>query len=529
MSKQKVAYLSCERPSTTVNMGFSVLLAIGVAALIFAALWPLKGTFIRDLMIGRYEADPARYIFQGLTTFMWALSTMTIVQKRMIIRAERRALAECPVPEDLDMTDIRTLTEVYENLCAMPDVTKRMTTTRVARSLALWINTEDYDRVAQSAKEESELDQFTADASFRANRLFIWTMPLLGFLGTVYGVSYGIGGFAEFLSGDVTAEEIKFQVGLITQGLAVAFYTTLLGLWTSGAAAYPAMQAERTEEETLGAIDEFIQERLLSHMPSARKAEFPTEHIKAMRDGMAELTQYMVAPMQELARQIEDGFRRLPSPQRYEDIFAQAIAKASGLITDQMKSFNVQYEIRVGELGEQLAGHLQNVSKDFSEGTVRLAGELKGQADRISEASRRQLELQAASQETWSVALTKASDQEAARWKEVSTDLQRQVGDVGAQLNQTINVLREATGLAARGADEAARGLASQMTRLVDVGASIEKTLQATRAVEVVLQDLASADDFRKTLVELRQHLKTSDELIKRLSKPKQIVLQESR
>ena len=528
MSKQKVAYLSCERPSTVVNVGLSVLMAIGVTALIFAMLWPLKGTFIRDLFIGRYEADPARYIFQALTTFMWALSTVTVVQKRMKIRAERQALADCPIPEDLDLTDIRGLIDVYENLCAMPDVTKRITTTRVARTLALWINTEDYDRVSQSAKEESELDQFTADASFRANRLFIWTMPLLGFLGTVYGVSYGIGGFAEFLSGDVTAEEIKFQVGLITQGLAVAFYTTLLGLWTSGAAAYPSMQAERAEEEILGAIDEYIQERLLAGMPSARKTEFPSEHIKAMRDGLAELTQYMVAPMQELARQIEDGFRRLPSPQRYEDVFAQAIAKASELITLQMKEFNLGYEIRVGELGEQLAGKLNTVAQDFREGTVNLAQELNGQADRITQATRQQLDLQASSQQTWSLALTKASDQEAARWKEVSTDLQRQVGDIGTQLNQTINVLREATGLAARGADEAARGLASQMTRLVDVGASIEKTLQATRAVEVVLQDLASADDFRKTLLELRQHLKTSDELIKRLAKPKQIVLQES-
>ena len=529
MSKNKVAFLSGERPSTAVNVGISILLAIAATAVIFLILYQLKGTFIRDLFMGRYENDPSRYIFQGLITFMWALSTVTVIQKRVKIKAEIRMLQELPIPEDLDMTDLPTLIEVYENLCMMPDVTKRMAGTRVARVLAMWINTEDFERVNQTAKEESELDQFTADASFRGNRLFIWTMPLLGFLGTVYGVSYGIGGFAEFLRGEVTAEDIKFQVGLITQGLAIAFYTTLLGLFTSGGAAYPSMQAERAEEEILGAIDEYIGERLIALMPSAKKTEFPSEHIKAIRDGMAELTQYMVAPMQELARQIEDGFRRLPTPQRYEDVFAQAIARAGDLIADRMRDFNMGYEVRVGELGEQLAGKLGTVSKDFREGTVNLAKELNGQADRIAQATRQQLDLQASSQQTWSVALTKASDQEAARWKEISTDLQRQVGDVGQQLNQTINVLREATGLAARGADEAARGLASQMTRLVDVGASIEKTLQATRAVEVVLQDLASADDFRTTLLELRTHLKTSDELIKKLARPKQIVLQESR
>jgi len=529
MSTQKVAFLSGERPSTTVNVGISILLALATTAIIFLILWQLKGTFIRDLFIGRYENDPGRYIFQGLITFMWALSTVTVIQKRVILRKEFRMLQELPIPDDLDMTDIPGLIEVYENLCTMPDVDKRMAGTRVARVLAMWINTEDFERCSQTAKEESELDQFTADASFRGNRLFIWTMPLLGFLGTVYGVSYGIGGFAEFLRGEVTAEEIKYQVGLITQGLAIAFYTTLLGLFTSGGAAYPSMQAERAEEEILGAIDEFIGERLIARMPSAKKTEFPSEHIKAIRDGMAELTQYMVAPMQELARQIEDGFRRLPSPQRYEDVFAQAIAKAGDLIADRMRDFNLNYEVRVGELGEQLAGKLHTVSQDFREGTVNLAKELNGQADRIAQATRQQLDLQASSQQTWSLALTKASEQEAARWKEISTDLQRQVGDVGQQLNQTIHVLREATGLAARGANEAARGLANQMTRLVDVGANIEKTLQATKAVEVVLQDLASADDFRQTLLELRAHLKTSDELIKKLAKPKQIVLQESR
>ncbi len=366
--------MSGERPSTTVNVGVAVLMALALTAVIFAVLWQLKGTFARDLFIGRYENDPGRYIFQAMITFMWALSSMTIVLKRLKLAAEFRLLEQLPLPDDLDMTDLPALVEVYENICSLPDADKRMVSTRVARVLGLWINTEDYDRVAQSAKEESELDQFAADASFRGNRLFIWTMPLLGFLGTVYGVSYGIGGFAEFLRGDVTAEDIKYQVGMITQGLAIAFYTTLLGLFTSGGAAYPSMQAERAEETILGAIDELIQERLISRMPSARKTEFPSEHIKAIRDGIAELTQYLVAPMQELARQIEDGFRRLPSPQRYEDVFAQAIAQAGNLIAERMRDFNLQYEVRVGELGDQLAGRLNRVADEFRAGAAALAG-----------------------------------------------------------------------------------------------------------------------------------------------------------
>ena len=70
MSKQKVAFLTGERPSTTVNVGLSILFAIAATAVIFAILWQLRGTFIRDLFIGRNENDTGRCIFQGIIAFM---------------------------------------------------------------------------------------------------------------------------------------------------------------------------------------------------------------------------------------------------------------------------------------------------------------------------------------------------------------------------------------------------------------------------------------------------------------------------
>lgn len=48
-----------------------------------------------------------------------------------------------------------------------------------------------------------------------------------GFAMTVWGVSKGIGGFADFLKGEVTSDMIKVQMGHITEGLAQAFYWTL--------------------------------------------------------------------------------------------------------------------------------------------------------------------------------------------------------------------------------------------------------------------------------------------------------------
>lgn len=524
-----VTFPTGDRPTTDLNIGIVAAASFGLTALIFGIVYMMKGTFLRDLLIGRYENDPGRYIFQSITTFVWGLSTFYVIFKRIKIHKEFKALDEAGIPEDLDLEDLPTLLDLHRKLMKRAGMAKSIVHTRIAKALGMWINTQDFERTAQNSREENELDVFASDSSFRINRLFIWALPLLGFLGTIYGVSFGIGGFADFLRGDVTAEQIKYQVGLITQGLAIAFYTTLLGLICAGAASFPSLGAERKEEEMLGALDELIQERLISKMPSVKKAEFPVEHIKAIREGIADLQAHMAQPMQELARQIEDGFRRLPSPQRYEEIFATAISRAGDMIAERHSEFMIRYELRIGELGEALSGRLTEVANQFRSGADTMAGSLHTQADRLTANVERQLAHQQETQKAILATIDSASTREAARWKEVSDDLRRQVGEAAGQLGQAVQSLRDASALASRGADEAARGLASQMTKLVDVGARIEQMLHTAKAMEQALQGLSSADDFRKMISEMRQHLQASDDALKKFSRPKQIVLQESR
>ena len=66
------------------------------------------------------------------------------------------------------------------------------------------------------------------------------------------------------------------------------------------------------------------------------------------------------------------------------------------------------------------------------------------------------------------------------------------------------------------------------MTLSPAVRERIESLLQATRAVEIALGDIAGAQNFQLAMTELRSHLQTTDELVKRLSKPRQITLTES-
>ena len=528
MSTLKVQFPNEERPTTDVSMGVIVFGGLGITVAIFGAIYPFKGSFIRDLLMGRESVNLERVIFQGLTLWMWALSLVNIVLKFIKLRTEQKVMREDLIPEGTVITDIGDLVNIHAKLLQHPQIGKRVGITRVARVLSMWINTEDFERTAQYAKQENEMDIYASDSSYRANRLFIWAMPLLGFVGTVYGVSYGIGGFAEFLRGNVTSEEIKYQVGLITEGLAVAFYCTLLGLMTAGIAAFPSLAAERKEEETLGIIDEYVEARLVSRMPSNRPDTFPKDDIKAMRRGIENIKIDVHFPMDELTRAIDEGFRRLPDPDRYERVFTAAIAKASDLVMQKYDEFARAYEHRIGDLGTALAGKFEGVAEAFRAGTAGIAQELNAHVRQITAAGDTQAQRFEAVHEKYLAALAGIHSQEMQRWDTMSADFRRLAAETNEQFRLAGAHLNEAAEHYTQRLHESAQGLATQLGRVSEVAARVDQMLNSTRAMDAALSKIGSAEEFGRLLDSLSTHLAASDELAKRLAKPRKIVFEET-
>ena len=474
---EKVVFPSIDRPSTNAPLWKVSLTALAFTAVIMLGVLPFRGSFVRDLLVGRYTIEIDRVIFQGLTIFMWAMSLGTVLIKKRRLKREFRALHDPLIPEDLSIAEDRSLIAAFETLTKRTDFATSIVVTRVARALATWINTRDFDRTVEVSREESELDMFISDSSFRANRLYIWAMPLLGFVGTVYGVSYGIGGFAEFLRGQVTGEQIKHQVGLITEGLAVAFYTTLMGLLTAGAAAFPSLGAERKEEELLGSIDELIEEKLVARLPTLRKTEFPVEHFRAIREGVESLSTSLTGNINALIKSMAEGFAKLPSPQVYEQIFAHAIASAGNLINEKYGQFASNYEQKVAALGDQLAGRMDRVAASIAE-----AGQSQAAVQR----------------------------------------------DAVAHLEQGLQRMQGAADALRSDAAQAGVQLSGSLAKVAETGARVDQLLQATRAMDTALTKIGSAEELQRAFEALRGHLLTADDALKRLSRPRRVVFEES-
>jgi biopolymer transport protein ExbB/TolQ len=107
----------------------------------------------------------------------------------------------------------------------------------VARRL-LWLlyyleRNADAQRTHELMRHQSDLDTDTAAAGYRTVKLFIWAMPILGFVGTVLGISLAVGGFSEFLTTNLDIDDVTQvtnELGNVASGLSFAFDTTLLGL-----------------------------------------------------------------------------------------------------------------------------------------------------------------------------------------------------------------------------------------------------------------------------------------------------------
>jgi biopolymer transport protein ExbB/TolQ len=80
---------------------------------------------------------------------------------------------------------------------------------------------------------QADNDASTIDSSYTALRALIWTIPVLGFIGTVIGLGTAIGSFTDVIAaggGAEAAGNIREKLSPVVGGLATAFNTTLVAL-----------------------------------------------------------------------------------------------------------------------------------------------------------------------------------------------------------------------------------------------------------------------------------------------------------
>ena len=98
------------------------------------------------------------------------------------------------------------------------------------RLLAVWDTTGSSFQLARAADSDVELYELSMSSSFSLPKVLLWAIPLMGFIGTVIGMSQAVGSFDAVLSNADNVDGLKNGLVKVTGGLGTAFDTTYLAL-----------------------------------------------------------------------------------------------------------------------------------------------------------------------------------------------------------------------------------------------------------------------------------------------------------
>ncbi len=215
---------------TTPNKMLSFLIGLFLTV-IFYALIMIVGRMVPD---ARWFA--AMFLERGLCPyptmflFFWSASLLFFKWRKMVLQQRALELPIMPQQLDFELTPA-TARDVRDRMSALCDNPHHfILLNRIDLALANLHNIGQTADVAAILKIQAENDEAQIASSYSLTQGFMWAIPVLGFIGTVLGLSQAIGAFATTLDsgGDMVA--LRGSLKLVTGGLATGFETTLVAL-----------------------------------------------------------------------------------------------------------------------------------------------------------------------------------------------------------------------------------------------------------------------------------------------------------
>jgi biopolymer transport protein ExbB/TolQ len=137
-------------------------------------------------------------------------------------------------------------------------------------------------------RDLADADNVALENSFALVRFITWAIPILGFLGTVLGITGAISG--------VTPERLENDLNSVTDGLALAFDATALALGLTMLTMFFTYLVDRLEQNVLENVDRYVARHL------AHRFERPGTENNQFRDMVEQTAQAMLKTSEELVQ-----------------------------------------------------------------------------------------------------------------------------------------------------------------------------------------------------------------------------------
>lgn len=213
-------------PNTTPSATTCLLLTVLGSGASYGIAYAIREHEV-GAVVWEYMTGFGRIPIPIIVLSIWCLVFLSV--KALKIRSQRRALAIDFVPQDTSFSlTAGTADAVVDAIDRAADEPMRfLFLARCRAVLRMMRNLGRVSDVDDVLASRGEADESTVDSGYTVLRGFIWAIPVLGFIGTVVGLTQAMGRFGEALrSAGKDVEAITQQLTGVLAGLDTAFITT---------------------------------------------------------------------------------------------------------------------------------------------------------------------------------------------------------------------------------------------------------------------------------------------------------------
>lgn len=340
------------KKTSSTSASRTTILAI-VGTLSFYSIAPLVPG-ISDFVVRYFCRDFLQYVCTG----MFFTGLAILIQKSLNIRTEKQTLSR--ISREIDNGTVDSAADpgqLHETLTlwcdTVPKAMKQSVLHNRLSSTLHYIKSSGRRGMEEHLRYLAELASDRLAQSYSTIRTVTWAIPILGFLGTVIGITMAIA--------NLTPEQLDSSLADVTQGLGFAFDTTALALAMSIILVFAAFAVERVEQQVLNEVEQFGIECILpwfatdigdedhSNVLQTQNAVW-TGQIAELRETWAEVLQQHA---QQLSSTMADEVQRTLKMHRLsiedtQESYSNALHTVSQTIVGQTQTVLDSFSERMG-------------------------------------------------------------------------------------------------------------------------------------------------------------------------------------
>lgn len=339
---------------------------------------------------------------------------------------------------------------------------------------------DDFD---QHLRHLEELDAVQMHSGYATLRIIIWAIPILGFLGTVIGITVAIA--------NLSPNALEQSMSDVTSGLGVAFDTTAEALALTMVLMFAKSLVERVEDRLLSSVDARASEELVGRFqPSVAAADPNVETIRRMSEQVVEAVETLAARQADVWK---------ASIQETHQQWADVSISAGHLVKDSLSTAmkeNLEQHARV--LGQNVLKHADRLEASATHHVERLNRGAEETAGRLRQGLEKLGELLVEALERHGEVLTKSEH-------EFAEGNRQHLSEVEAALGRSMVTAAERQERLVRQSEELLKEM--QVALVEAAGATVRQQEQLVRQGDVLLKVVDATGQIKRLEESLNENL----------------------